>query len=159
MRLDGTAVSGDRLGVMDEAEHERSFFPVSKIRVHATDTGHTFRRHWAIVSDDRNQIFSIVTEDYQLVSNARADELGRRVFALVFGKDAVAGLGLFNIIMLATRSWAHIDMTAESTAFEPRKGRSLAAVPARDQQLQPQPRARVHRRNLPVDLQERHDLR
>ena len=122
MRLEGTAVSGDRLRVMEEAEHERAFFPVSKIRVHATDTGHTFRRHWAIVSEDRNEIFSIVTEDYQLVSNARAYELGRRAFGLVFGKDAVAGLGLFNVIMPATRSWAHIDMTAESTAFEPRRG-------------------------------------
>ena len=132
---------------------------MSKLRVHATDTGHTFRRHWAIVSDDRNEIFSIVTEDYQLVSNARAYELGRWAFGLVFGKDAVAGLGLFNVIMPATRSWAHIDLTAESTRLRAAQGRSLAAVPARDQQLQPQPRARVHRRNLPVDLQERHDLR
>ena len=72
--------------------------------------------------DDRREIFSIVTEDYQLVSNAQAYELGRRTFALVFGDDARAGLQLFNATMSATRSWAHIDVTAEILAFEPRHG-------------------------------------
>ena len=72
--------------------------------------------------DDCREIFSIATEDYQLVSNAQAYELGRRTFALVFGDDARAGLQLFNATMSATRSWAHIDVTAEILAFEPRHG-------------------------------------
>ena len=89
------------------------FFPVSKVRVHATDTGHTFSRHWAVVSDDRREVFSIVTEDYRLVSNLQAYELGRRAFALVFGAKAAAELQLFNVTMPATRSSVHMDLTAE----------------------------------------------
>ena len=110
-------MSGSRLGLYDEGDLERPFFPVSKVRVRATDTGHTFRRHWAIVSDDRREVFAIVTEDYQLVSNLRAHELGRWAFALVFGDDAAARLMLFNVTMPATRSWAHIDLTADGLDF------------------------------------------
>ena len=98
---------------------DQPFFPVSKVRVHASDTGHTFRRHWAIVSNDTREIFSIVTEGYQLVSNLRAYELGRRAFALVFGGDAAARLKLFNVTMPATRSSAHIDLTADGLEFAP----------------------------------------
>ena len=45
VRMTGNQSGGARLN--------RPFFPVSKVGVHATDTGHTFRGHWAIVSDDR----------------------------------------------------------------------------------------------------------
>ena len=90
------------------------FFPVSKVRVRAADTGHAFRRHWAVVSDNRKEIFSIVAEDYRLVPNMEAYELGRRAFALVFGSEAAARLELFNVTMPATRSWAQMDLTAES---------------------------------------------
>ena len=95
------------------------FFPVSKVRVRTSDTGHRFRRHWAIVSDDTREIFSIVTEDYRLVSNMRAYELGRRAFAFVFGREAADRLKLFHVTMPATRSWAHIDLTAEGLEFAP----------------------------------------
>ena len=112
------AVAGELQPVVESAV-DQPFFPVSKVRVRATDTGHTFRRHWAVVSDDRREILSIVTEDYQLVSNLRAYELGRRAFAFVFGDDAAARLKLFNVTMPATRSWAHIDMTADGLDFAP----------------------------------------
>ena len=115
---------GNQLGALANSELDRPFFPVSKIRVHASDTGHTFRRHWAIVSDDRKEIFSIVTENYRLVSNAQAYELGRRAFTLVFGNDAGARLQIFNVIMPTTRSWTHMDLTASGIGFEPRPGDS-----------------------------------
>ena len=102
------AVVGELQPVV-ESEVDQPFFPVSKVRVRASDTGHLFRRHWAVVSDDRREIFSIVAEDYRLVSNLRAYELGRQAFTLVFGKDTLAGLRLFHVTMPATRSWAHID--------------------------------------------------
>ena len=82
-----------------------------------SDTGHAFKRHWAVVSDDRREIFSIVSEDYRLVSNLQAYELGGRAFALVFGDDAAKGLQLFNVTMPTTRSWAHMDLTAEVLDF------------------------------------------
>ena len=107
------------LAVVEEAGLGRAFFSVSKIRVHTTDTGHTFGRHWAVVSDDRREVFSIVTEDYRLVSNLQAYELGRRAFALLFGTRAAAELQLFNVTMPATRSSAHMDLTAEGLGFAP----------------------------------------
>ena len=112
------AVAGELRPVV-ESPVGQPFFPVSKVRVRATDTGHTFRRHWAVVSDDRREVFAIVTEDYQLVSNLRAYEIGRRAFALVFGEDAAVRLKLFNVTMPATRSWAHIDLTADGLEFAP----------------------------------------
>lgn len=112
-------MNGSQLDSMEKAEFGRAFFPVSKVRVHATDTGHTFSRHWAVVSDDRREVFAIVTEDYRLVSNLRAYEFGRRAFALVFGASAAAGLQLFNVTMPATRSSVHLDLTAEGLGFVP----------------------------------------
>ncbi len=109
-------------GPLGEPRVEQPFFPVSKVRVRATDTGHAFRRHWAVVSDDRREVFAIVTEDYRLVSNLRAYELGRRAFALVFGGDATARLELFNVTMPATRSWVHMDLTAHGLELAPREG-------------------------------------
>lgn len=102
-----------------ESAVDQPFFPVSKVRVRVSDTGHAFRRRWAVVSDDRREIFSIVTEDYRLVSNMRAYELGRQAFALVFGPDVAARLRLFHVTMPATRSWAHIDLTADNLGFTP----------------------------------------
>ena len=95
---------------------------MSKVRVRASDTGHVFRRHWAVVSDDRKEIFSIVAEDYRLVSNMEAYQLGRRAFALVFGSEAASRLDLFNVTMPATRSWAQMDLTADGLGFAPIRG-------------------------------------
>ena len=112
------AVAAEPRPAVDSAVGQ-PFFPVSKVRVRTSDTGHRFRRHWAIVSDDTREIFSIVTEDYRLVSNMRAYELGRRAFAFVFGREAADRLKLFHVTMPATRSWAHIDLTAEGLEFAP----------------------------------------
>lgn len=105
---------------LKEEELEELFFPVSKVRVRGADTGHTFGgRQWAVVSDDRKEIFSIVSDDYGLVSNREAYELGRQAFAFVFGGDAETRLQLFKATMPDTRSWAHMDLTAEGLDFAP----------------------------------------
>ena len=103
------------------SSNPRSVSPFFRCRrcASARPTPATFRRHWAVVSDDRREVFAIVTEDYQLVSNLQAYEIGRRAFALVFGDDAAVRLKLFNVTMPATRSWAHIDLTADSLEFAP----------------------------------------
>ena len=112
------AVAGELRPVVESAV-DQPFFPVSKVRVRATDTGHTFRRHWAVVADDRREVFAIVTEDYRLVSNLRAYELGRRAFALVFGDQATKRLQLFNVNMPTTRSWVNLDLTAGGLDLAP----------------------------------------
>lgn len=104
-----------------EPEVAQPFFPVSRVRVRTSDTGHRFRRQWAVVADDTREIFSIVPEGYRLVTNQRAYELGCLAFELVFGADAATGLKLFNVTMPATRSWVHIDLTAEDLKFAPWK--------------------------------------
>ena len=116
------AVAGE-LGPVEESVVDQPFFPVSKVRVQTTDTGHTFSRQWAVVSDDRREVFSIVTDGYRLVSNLQAYELGRRAFALVFGARAAAELQLFNVTMPATRSSVHMDLTADGLGFAPIGGR------------------------------------
>ena len=102
-----------------EPQVDQPFFPVSKVRVRTSDTGHKFRRQWAVVADDTREIFSIVPEGYLLVTNMRAYELGRMAFTLVFGPDAATRLQLFRVTMPRTRSWVHIDLTAEGLEFVP----------------------------------------
>lgn len=96
---------------------DRAFFPVSKVRLPELGTSDTLTGHWAIVSNDPKEIVSIVTADYELVSNARACELGRRAFELLFGSNPATRLRIFNVIMPATRSWAYVDLISDDLSF------------------------------------------
>lgn len=107
---------------MESVSLENAFFPVSSVTLRRNDTDEALRRHWAIVRDDGNEVFAVVTQSYQLVSNEEACGLGRKAFTLIFGKEAVAELRPFNMIMPQTQSWVQIDFTADSLAFEPRDG-------------------------------------
>lgn len=97
--------------------HDRAFLPVSKVRLSELGTSDTLTGHWAIVSSDPDEIVSIVTADYELVSNAQACELGRRAFELLFGSNPATQLRIFNVIMPATRSWAYVDLISDDLSF------------------------------------------
>ena len=74
-----------------EASLDRPFFPVSRVRVRASDTGHTFRRHWAVVSEDRKEIFGKQSLKLK-VSHATDVDLERRlVEAFAHRRFDVAG--------------------------------------------------------------------
>ena len=106
-----------RIATMAPRPHDRAFFPVSKVRLSEFGTSHTFTGDWAIVSNDPEEIISIVTADYELVSNVRACELGRRAFELLFGSELATRLRIFNVIMPATRSWAYVDLISDDFSF------------------------------------------
>jgi hypothetical protein len=102
---------------MGSVSLEGAFFPVSSVRLSRSDTGEGLRRHWAVVPDDRNEVFAVVTQSYRLVSNEEACQLGHQAFALIFGEKATEELRPFNVIMPKTRSWVLIDFTADCLAF------------------------------------------
>ena len=56
---------------MESVSLEEAFFPVSRISLRRTDTGEGLKRHWAIVPDNGKDIFAVVTQSYQLLSNEK----------------------------------------------------------------------------------------
>ena len=76
-------------------------------------------RHFAVVDVGRETVFSVVTDDYQLITNEeaynKADEVMRKVFHTTKAED----MECLNITMPKTRSFCHIDLIHKSTDFRP----------------------------------------
>jgi hypothetical protein len=76
-------------------------------------------RHFAVVDVEQEAAFSVVTDDYQLVTNEeaykKADEVMRKVFHTTKAED----MECLNITMPKTRSFCHIDLIHKSTDFRP----------------------------------------
>lgn len=68
----------------------------------------------AIVDVERNHVFSIVSENYRLVTNQEAVELGEKCFCTVFSEKTAGGMSVYNII-----TFCHIDFMHEIRAVEP----------------------------------------
>jgi len=66
-------------------------------------------RHFAVVDVDRNEVFAMVTEEYELVTNQEAANIGRDCFKAVFELTDVEKMQLFNTVMPKTRSFCHMD--------------------------------------------------
>jgi hypothetical protein len=64
-------------------------------------------------------VFSVVTSDYDLVTNEKALELGRLCFKEVFTITDVRKMKSFNVIMPATRSFCHMDFLHDGAEFQP----------------------------------------
>lgn len=107
---------------LKRVELDEAFFPVRRVGIQREDNQKSIKRHWAVVDDDSGDVFSVVTDNYRLVTNQEACELGRKAFSHIFGPEALAGLWPFNVLMPRTRSWAQIDFTAECLAFESCRG-------------------------------------
>ncbi len=102
-------------------------FPVSKVGFHLQRVDNKeliayATKHWAIVDDDRGTVFSVVTGDYELVTNKKASELGEKAFSFFLGCEELAGLKLFNVLTPKTRSWVRMDFVSKDLVFEPRLG-------------------------------------
>ena len=102
---------------MNSVALDEAFFDVSAVELRRQDTGERLRGHHAIVPSGRNEVFAVVTSNYQLVTNERACELGRTAFSLIFGEDGAKGLRPFNFLMPRTRSWVQVDYTADHLGF------------------------------------------
>lgn len=76
-------------------------------------------RYNAVVCKDSGYVFSIVGNDYKLVTNEKAIELGEECFRQVFKLTDISSMELFNIIMPQTRSFCHIDFIHKDARFSP----------------------------------------
>lgn len=71
----------------------------------------------AVKAEDNGHIFSIVAQDYRLVTNEQALELGKICFGEIFKTLKADEMTLFNIIMPRTRSFCHIDFVHPTAQF------------------------------------------
>ncbi len=67
-------------------------------------------RYKAVVNLDNYEVFSVVTQNYRLVTNGEAIELGKICFKQLFDTVNLDDMEIFNIIMPKTRSFCHIDV-------------------------------------------------
>ena len=55
-------------------------------------------------------VFSIVSDNYQLVSNKEALEMGKQIHAKLFPNAQENSFEIFNVIAPASKSFCHIDI-------------------------------------------------
>lgn len=64
----------------------------------------------AVINTDTEYVFSVVSKDYQLVTNEEAIEYGKEAFKQLFDSVDIDELTIFNIITPYTKSFCHIDL-------------------------------------------------
>ena len=101
-----------------------AFFPVDMrplfMPTTATSDGmQELERHFAIVDVERDHVFSVVTADYQFVTNEEAYYLASEVIQKVFRATDVSDMVCLNVTMPTTRSFCHIDLIHRTADFEP----------------------------------------
>jgi len=75
-------------------------------------------RHVAVVDVERNYAFAIVSQDYEIVTNAQAVTLAEECFKAVFQLTDLSHMRLFNVTIASTRSQCQIDfLHARSRSF------------------------------------------
>jgi hypothetical protein len=77
------------------------------------------KRHFAVVDVENDSAFSVVTDQYKLISNADAYELAESVMGRVFGSIKRDDMECFNITMPVSRSFCHIDLIRKGSSFHP----------------------------------------
>lgn len=98
-----------------------AMFPVGRRAVHVEIGDRLVKQsHFsAIVDVERSHVFSVVADDYDLITNERAIALGRQCFRQIFKLTDVVQMKCFNVIMPKTRSFCHIDFLHEPLGFTP----------------------------------------
>ena len=120
----------ETITTFDGQEVRNPYFPVCLSRVQfslpssresSSEKWHAANRHFAVVDVQRNEVFAMVTEEYDLVTNEQALEVGRDCFRVVFELTEVDKMQLYNVIMPQSRSFCHMDFVhqdAEHDYFE-----------------------------------------
>lgn len=75
-------------------------------------------RFQALVDVEKEFVFAVTSDNYKLITNYEAIELGKECFKKVFSKNSVEGMELFNITMPTTRSFCLIDYVHRENRFE-----------------------------------------
>jgi len=79
----------------------------------------TVPKYRAVVDVDRATVLCVVSNNYELVTNQRAIDLGKEVFDRVFGAEAAKEMEVFHVNGPKTRSFCHIDYWHKNDTFEP----------------------------------------
>lgn len=110
---------------------EEAFFPVVLqpvyIKVEGTASNDLFTdshyqvlpRHLALVDEQEGLTFTVVTDDYHLVTNRQAYELAAEALKTVFDFTSMDDMACLNVTMPKTRSFCHIDLIHKNSDFEP----------------------------------------
>lgn len=111
--------------VKKEPEIEDALFPVELKPVFVDTSADNFflnpqiiRDFQAVVDLDKKRIFAVVAQNYRLITNQEALQLGKVCFRQVFKLTNIEDMKLYNIIMPKTRSFCHIDYLHESAQFD-----------------------------------------
>ncbi|RTL86061.1 MAG: hypothetical protein EKK29_10580 [Hyphomicrobiales bacterium] len=110
--------------VFKEKSVTEAFFPVelSPVYVDPANRSNEFRRldrHFAVMDMELGHVFSVVTDDYKLVTNRQAYEMSADAMAKVFHATKIQDLACMNIIMPNSRSFCHIDLIHRNSNFSP----------------------------------------
>lgn len=119
--------------VYESKDPKSAFFPVELSPVYVglpVDAAHEYsensrcelvplKRHFAVVDISRKHTFTVVTNEYELVTNEEAYEMAREVMEKVFHVTTMEDMECFNVIMPSTRSFCHIDLVHKSAGFSP----------------------------------------
>lgn len=76
-------------------------------------------RHFAIVDDELNYVFSTVTEDYKLVPNAEAHRLGTKLAESIFVSYHREKIDAINCFLGNNRATCEFDLVREIQAGQP----------------------------------------
>lgn len=102
----------------------KAFFPVELRPLYMPSgkllEGHLrLDRHYAVVDVDREKAFSVVTDDYALVTNQDAYEMADEIMRKVFQATGANDMSCLNVTMPKTRSFCHIDLVRNDSDFSP----------------------------------------
>lgn len=98
-------------------EIESLMFPVELRPVYYMDTGidgiqlqRNIPNSRVVVNKKSGKPFGVVSNSYQLVTNEKALEMGKRYCAYLFGADEAANIKVFKVDAPSTGSYCHIDL-------------------------------------------------
>ena len=103
---------------------KEAFFPVEMRPVYMPSPKvaqgyQELNRHLAVVDVERDHAFSVVTDEYQLVTNQEAYERAAEVMKKVFQVTKLGDLECLNLVMPQPRSFCHIDLIHRDADFVP----------------------------------------
>ena len=76
-------------------------------------------KHYAVLDVENNNPFSVVTDNYELVTNEEAYSKAADIMKKVFHTTTIDDMLCLNITMPKTRSFCHIDLIHKSADFNP----------------------------------------
>ncbi|MEN9306174.1 MAG: hypothetical protein RL173_106 [Fibrobacterota bacterium] len=97
-----------------------AFFPVALEDVYRSSQGYKKLPRFMVLMDVKmERAFSVVTDEYDLVTNKQAWDMGAIVMQRVFHTLRMEDLACLNILMPKTRSFCHMDLIQLGTDFLP----------------------------------------